>query len=406
MRTNRSRVALSTLVACSMVGLAACSARPQAPAPVTTASRPPEVAMPAPEPVPPAQTGRADRAPKAGEVEVCGVGIVNASRDDPAGATAIPLVQRAQAQYDLLQMADHAARPRTQAVALTIAARTGEVDGKPMRQESRAALDRLARMARQTGDPVIYALAVDSCRSLTVDRRRGGVCTGISGEQWAKVDPGNAVPWLGLASLAQARQDRKAEAAAMKRAAASRRIEWHTATVADRLLDALPKDTEPSTRAMLAHEARSVGFHLGSVAASTRYCTPEGVRRDAGRRKTCDRLATLMVERGAGLHDIGAAWQIGEALRWPATKVTALRNEVERLDRVITAEQRGTYGTLSCGAIDRQQDWSRRVLAMGEVAAARDLVRSPAHAELRRETAPARQGAAPTVVPTAGRSSR
>lgn len=380
------------MLACgaTLVWTAGCSTSPPkvepkaeaAPAPMAEA--PPRARDTAPTPVawtPPATAGRAARAPKAGEVEVCGVGIVTSTREDPAGVGSIPLRDRARAQVDLMQLADHAESPQTKAVALTVAARIGEVDGKPLQDDAEQALQRLARLAAASKDPVVYALAVDSCRTMTLDRQRGGACKQISGEKWTRVDPGNAVPWLGLAGLAQARGDVRAEASAMRRASTAPRIEWNMASLADRLMEALPADTPPASRALLSHEARSISFHLGGVAAPRRYCTAQTMKAPF-RRDICEKLAGLMMDKGSGLHDIGTAWRIGEQAGWPAPKVEGLRNEVEKLDRVVLAEQRGTYGPLSCGALKNQQDWARRVRAMGEVTAARDLIRSPAHVRL------------------------
>lgn len=350
----------------------------------------------------PARDGAASRAPRAGEVEVCGVGIVSVSREDPSGAGAIPLRARARAQVDLLELGERAGDPRVRAAALTVASRLGGdvVDGQPMRRDADAALQRLARLAASSKDPAVYAMAVDSCRALTADRRRGGDCKAVSGWQWARIDRNNAVPWLSLAALAQSRRDAKSEDTAMKRAAEAKRVEWHMATLADRLLEALPPDTPAASRAVLSHEARTVGFHLGGLSAPGRYCTEKSLR-NRDRRQTCERIARLMLDRGTGLHDVATAWRVGEHVGWPTARVTALRDESDRLDRLVLAEQRGTYGPLSCGALERQREWASRVKAMGEVAAARDLVRRPTHVQLGSEVETAGGGASgAAAVPT------
>lgn len=396
MTTNRKHAALSGWLTLAALSMGCASPRP-AVAPESAATPSTTVAVAAAAPAAPAATpavlpGKAARAPKAGEVEVCGVGIVTASREDPSGAGRIPQVDRQRARQDLWQIARHGRDPRSRAAALTVAARFGGTAGEP-RADAREALQWLARLARESRDPVVYAMAVDSCRALTPDRGQGGECRAVSGWEWARLDPRNAVPWLGVARLAQTKDDRQSERVAMQRASGSGEVVWHVASVADRLLDAIPQDAAPATRAVLAHEARSIGFHLGGVVSPARYCTAEAMR-DRGTRQTCEKLAQLMIDRGTGLHDIATARQIGEAAGWPEARVDGLRQEVEKLDRVITAEQRGTYGALSCGALQRQQDWARRVRAMGEVAAARDLVRSPAHAQLREDAGIRRAGSA------------
>jgi hypothetical protein len=351
------------------------------------------VPVPAATPQPASlRAARASRAPRAGEAEVCGVGIVKTSREDPAGARSIPLRTRARAQVDVLQVAEQSADPRARAAALTMVARHAEIEGRPALRDAREALDRLAGMAQQSRDPVVYAMAVDSCRALTQTDQRGGACQQITGWQWAMRDPDNAVPWLSIAGWAQARRDPALEHAAMTRAAAARRVEWHMASLSDRLMEALPPETPWASRAAVSDATTSIGFHLGGMSAPGRYCVASAMRKSSDRRQNCERVATLLLERGTGLHDLGTAWRVGEELGWSQARIRRLRGEVEKLDRVVLAEQRGTYGALSCDALQRRRDWATKVEALGEVAAARQVVKAPTTATGRGAGPVARSG--------------
>ena len=78
------------------------------------------------------------------------------------------------------------------------------------------ARDAIVRLASTTDRPEVYALAFYACRWSR--QSQPGACAQLSAEQWARLEPGNAMPWLFAADAAQRRGDAAALDEAMFRA--------------------------------------------------------------------------------------------------------------------------------------------------------------------------------------------
>ena len=78
-------------------------------------------------------------------------------------------------------------------------------------------MDQLVRLAVVSQDPLVYVIALEACKGSA----EGGAanCALLSLEQWARLDPDNAQPWLELAAQAQREHDVDAELDAMRHAA-------------------------------------------------------------------------------------------------------------------------------------------------------------------------------------------
>ena len=163
-----------------------------------------------------------------------------------------------------------------------------------------AGRDALARMALSSSDARVYALAFQRCAG----QRSEGSCQMLSAEQWARLDSGNASPWLYILASAKARNDRAANDEALHRIASSQRSDVGFFDVPGLVANAAPADEASMAAAwVLAHEA------LGSAAARglpayqhlTAACRGD-LLRDGNRRQTCNAIAELMNE---GLFIIG-----------------------------------------------------------------------------------------------------
>jgi len=304
--------------------------------------------------------------PGAGEAEVCGLGIVKVDARDPDGLEHIPEAAR-RATWDRMRGVFAAsADQRVQAIGLVLEARGSSAHAAPAR-------DTLARIAAVTDDALVYALAVDGCNALDA-KPAGGACQLVSAEQWARLDPHNAVPWLGVAWRARSRGDAGGEAEAVYRASLARISDPHAAVVPMMIGQALPADLPPLGRTIALVDAWRVqaAFHRPGHDAASRYCAAAAVA-DSNLRQVCDQLARLLLDGGRAMLDPLTGRTIGARVGWPADEVQALSDEHEAL--LHTTRERATGSTaLSCENVTRMAQWATDAARLGEVGAARELL--------------------------------
>ena len=316
--------------------------------------------------------------PAEDEVEVCGLGFVARSDEDPLGARHLTDEMQLDAQRRLRIAMQHSADERVRAVGWLFAAwgkdgaPTGIADGAP------AGVEQLARIAARSRDPLVYGLAVGACRRH--GRAPAPACQMIGAEQWSRIDPHNALPWLQRAAEARARGDGAAEAEAMFRASIATTSDSHWGAVPSLVAQALPADMPLVARTVAIAEA----WLLQSAAApldlyrATPYCGADAVR-DANRRQVCEALAHVLVDRGRTAIDHAIGRRLGELAGWPAAQVEALR--VEHLELLDAAGRHVGAPGLSCSGVERSIRWARMTAAYGVAGAARELLSTLGPAE-------------------------
>ncbi|HEY8708851.1 MAG TPA: hypothetical protein VIM34_12725 [Burkholderiaceae bacterium] len=144
------------------------------------------------------------------------------------------------------------------------------------------ARDALARMAVSSTDPGVYALALHTCGG-----NREGACQMLSVDQWARLDPGNATPWLFMLSAAKTRNDLAAKNEALHRIATAQRSETGVFTIPGLVASAVPSD-ETSMLAALNMTFEAIGMQAvalppyqprwSRIAAALRCATRIGAR--------------------------------------------------------------------------------------------------------------------------------
>jgi hypothetical protein len=295
-------------------------------------------------------------------VEICGYGSVDLPPDDPYGLERLPPAKReaARAAADALMLASDDTEVR--AAALMIGALSGRVD-------ARARIDRLARLAGASQDPVVYVIALEACRSYAADE--GNACRLLSRAEWARLDPDNALPWLELA--AESPRDSEAEADAMNRAAQARRSDARAGLLPSLVERALRPAAPalPRTLALSASWSAQAAWAPPRSGQAYAYCTAEALE-DANRRQTCEALAETLSTRSTVLGDLAVGISIGRNLGWPAERLRALQQENDVLSQAGRFPAIGL--DLSCAGVERVQAWMRRLAESGEVQAARDAL--------------------------------
>lgn len=228
--------------------------------------------------------------------------------------------------------------------------------------------DSLARLAATTTDPATYALAYRMCGS---GRIRAGSCGLLSAEQWARLDPGNAVPWFDV--LAQARKESAAANEALHRIATSQRSDQRFFELPGLLIEAAPDDDALRNGVfMLAME--SIAYQAAWVLPAYQTLVPACSRdalRDSNRRQVCEAIGELMAEKSDTMFERGLSTAVGRQVGWSEERIERMRAEESAFSETGFAgiEPREALG---CAGIRRMTDDLRRKARLGEVGAMRE----------------------------------
>ena len=232
------------------------------------------------------------------------------------------------------------------------------------------ARDALARMAAATGSAKVYALAFKACGSGSV---RAGACQLISAEQWARLDPTNAMPWQFL--LASARTDRAALEEALFRIASAQRSDIGYFDAAGAILAAMP-DGDDAKLARWAMASAALGIEatvaLPPLQVVTAACRGDALR-DANRGQTCAGVAESLSERSDTLIGRAIGVAVGRQIGWPAERSDRMRGEYDAyVSSMAPAVEQAE--DLGCARVQRDLDSVQRHARLGEIGSLREWV--------------------------------
>lgn len=330
---------------------------------------------------PPAEVPAPDAGPPsrgADEIEVCGGGWVklpdaqNASpeqmefaRAEFERATRLPQ-RRADVLAALRAAPDELATATARLLELTLASDAGDDAGAMNAREA------LMRIALSTRNPKVYALAFKVCGGGV---RQEGSCAMVSAEQWARLDPDNATPWLFILGNGKTPLSAGARDEALHRIATAARSDVYFHAAAGALIDAAPAGEKPL---LAVHEL--VGRVMGVEAAVAlpgyqtliAACRGDALK-DANRAQACDSVAELLSERSATLMDRLMGVAMGRRLGWPTDRTDRLRGEYEAY-LATRVDQTQIESAASCVKIERELDDVRLKARLGETGALRAWV--------------------------------
>jgi hypothetical protein len=370
-------------------------------APATRASFRPTGAAPSRQAAAPlASTSSARGSP--GDVEVCGLGFVKATRDEKEADVLLQARRnsspQAKARWNHALLASPDVRVR--AAGLFTAGLAIDDDGAAQAAQSRAACaddklcidrleqarsaaheaasasprDQLARLAAESRDPVAYALAMRRC-AVGAATTAAGACQLLSLEQWATVDPDNALPWLMQADRLQAERSPRVDVAeAMFRVARSKQLKTYWAALLPLVMGAQPPGTPPLDRMLLAVDL--VGLQAAwpmPQGGVPQFCSATALA-DANRRETCEAIADLFVNRSDALAYPMFALSLGQRLGWSAERVASLRDEIDAGLHFQAQRAQGS-GELSCVGVEAVLNHYTDVARTGEREALRSAMR-------------------------------
>jgi hypothetical protein len=237
--------------------------------------------------------------------------------------------------------------------------------------QSAEARDALVQMATTTRDPQVYALAFNVCGATPNEAS----CRLLSAEQWARLEPGNAAPWLFVLARAEQRRDVAAQNEALHRIATSTRSDQHFFAMFDQVLAHTPVD-EASTPATLTLAIEVMGVaaagSLQGYQALNQVCKGAALN-DSNRRQTCGAAAELLVTRSDTLLERSIGVRLGEKLGWPADRVDRLRGEFTAYVES-TSEASMVWPPGACLGYARVLEGLKRSARLGEAGALREWV--------------------------------
>jgi len=363
---------------------------------------------PPPPPVAAEAAAAAASAPVAvppGWLDVCGIGLVKESewmgQASIEARAASMAVSRRQAVAALKARGDEVSR----AAALALEAYGGDVEldeavacegdgcpAVPTRVESPqarkrrfashvATRDQLVQLALGSGNPEVYALAYNVCEMQGGDDA-GSSCHMLSADQWARLDPGNGVPWLAVAERAKARGDRAGVAEALYRVGLATSMNARVGSLSQRLIEQgagqggrAPGDTPSLETFELASQSFFLYLPgLSGYSVLSNECSATAVR-DANRLQQCAAFADTLWSRGTTLFDWNIALALGARVGWSAERQQAARDERDAVMHA-AATSLDSEQSLSCESIRRHGQHLTSVGRLGEIGAMRERVRA------------------------------
>jgi len=228
--------------------------------------------------------------------------------------------------------------------------------------EDRDSAEALARLAVESNDPQVYAWAHRSCAA--AERSTARSCQLINGLQWARLDPANAEPWFAVAREARGRRDGAGVDDAMFHVAAAAVDDPGWGRLAEEIVKAAPQDDRLLVGTWLA-SADALSYELLdlSLPETTRYCDGQAVA-NANRRDTCDKIATVLVDRSATLIGRSVGVALAKRLDWSPARLMAIEEEDSAARAVESREALPASEPATCGDILREL---ARVVEMGRL---------------------------------------
>lgn len=357
-------------------------------APVKPAASSPALARPS---GPPVVVSGIEATKETPTVEVCGRGQLNR-----AEVSSEAFRNRTNAEVDaaLRRLIERLLQGDTRARAAGLSMQVAQQVGTALEQRSRIAgtpvaasapadddvpgatrpLNALAKLAVDSRDPAVYALAVQACQSTgALETRRGG-CQLISYDQWALLDARNAVPWMYAADAALSRRDGGAYAEAMYRIAHAEVSETFFGLLPGLARSHLPVDLPAYL--WPAVYTRVIGMQaampLPGYQRVAQFCSVDAVK-DANRLQTCSDIAGVLLGRGTSLIDHSIGITIAKRAGWNEARLA--QAELKREAYGYAAMSVGKlFEETRCEDVRQANDYAQQMGAHGEIAALQQVV--------------------------------
>ncbi|MEN9868043.1 MAG: hypothetical protein RL748_3633 [Pseudomonadota bacterium] len=250
-------------------------------------------------------------------------------------------------------------------------------------------LNALARLALNSADPQIYALAFHACQSVGAGSK-SGYCGQISAAQWVHRDPDNGSALLYLISELGTSPQAGTKAAlddALFRLSQAKKFDAGLLSLAQFQQRERDKLNDPFVQFafMLYGQNGYTNLALPAFQNVLVSCKPEALR-DANRRQVCDGIARKLLSDDAMLISHGIGKLMAHKLGWPEPKLAELDEEFYAMLEIMrelsdnNAQQASSTATgakkieLDCQLALRGSRHMERSMELGEVALARQML--------------------------------
>jgi hypothetical protein len=230
--------------------------------------------------------------------------------------------------------------------------------------------DELARMAASSSDARLYRLALKVCHGAA--QAGGGACQLLSIDQWARLDPSNAAPWLHMAERARDEQNASALAEALHHVAKAQRSDAGYGLLAGTVAAHVPPSdayAQPALRLMVEALKVEPAWGLDGLHAVVAHCSDDALR-DANRRLACSDIAEVLATRSTSMLENRIGLRLARRVGWPEARVAALQAESDALLKAVPHDVPAGAGA-DCTAVRHTIADVREIGAYGEVGAAR-----------------------------------
>lgn len=211
-----------------------------------------------------------------------------------------------------------------------------------------------AELARQTGDPAVHAYAIARCW-MDTEGRSVGRCMPTAINAWQSVEPDNAAPWLVDIGMRETAAGAQETADRLFRASQARRWNQYSHSPWQALDAPAARQAPGPVRAGLislltGNPMMAVGTALKPVAD---YCTQQRVV-DANVGQTCERLITLMLDKGDDLVSLYVGQRLAQRLNWPRDR-WALADDVRAVQTEVSVNDSMRLLDVSCEGLERSR---------------------------------------------------
>ena len=238
-------------------------------------------------------------------------------------------------------------------------------------------VEKLAAIAATTKAPAVMAQAVRACTG----RTNLQACSLVSAERWARLEPGNLVPWLIILNNARTRQDFAAVNEALYQMSVSKMASGYEFFAWSKFaVDSLQAGSNLE-RLVSTEQMHSLHFLPGTDFGGLYSECKKPLVADANRRQLCEKIAAVIVEQSDTYLGAGLGAGIGRLAGWPNDKIAAIRAEIMATQQVygeFTYEFFPESGAqkLDCQSIARIRSVMGAFGQWGEVAAVRKIAKA------------------------------
>jgi hypothetical protein len=240
-------------------------------------------------------------------------------------------------------------------------------------------LDAMVQDAVTSSDPRIYALAFEACNGSGSAQRLGPApiegfasCAQLDIQEWARRDPGNALPWLDALQRADKAGDQAAQREAMQQMASSSRFEAYfgaAPAVVARLQVA--SDADLYAQSNLAMQATTL-YRSPPYQPLTARCR-DRAGGDQDRAAGCEAIGEVLFDHS----DTMLTRAIGGSIHRLATGDSSRLDLAHQEQRALGEHWTAATGFSPCGAMRQMLKRFVRVGKIGELAAMKEDLRTP-----------------------------